>query len=245
MTYGSLFSGIGGIDLGLDRSGMSCKWQVEINPYCLKILSRHWRGVARFSDVRIFPEYQSEEWSVDVIAGGFPCQDISLVGKRAGITGDRSGLWSEFARLVRDIQPKYVIVENTAGILSSGIGQVLGDLARIGYDAEWETLSAHEFGANHIRPRIFFVAFRRGVLHADRQRREKFNPSAEPVCPRILNWSALPDRIRWPATQSVVVRGIYGIPDRVDRIRGLGNAVVPAISQWIGERIIKFDRGEI
>ena len=99
MTYGSLFSGIGGMDLGLDRAGMRCLWQVEIDSHARSVLSRHWPEVPKYTDVRTFPDGEQIEKPV-IIAGGFPCQDLSLFGKRAGLAGDRSGLWGEFARIV-------------------------------------------------------------------------------------------------------------------------------------------------
>ena len=127
LTFGSLFAGIGGMDLGLERAGMQCKWQVEINPYAQKVLAKHWPHVDRFEDVRAVGA--RELAPVDLIAGGFPCQDISHAGLRAGIDGERSGLWSEFARLVRELRPRYVLVENVAALLVRGVERVLGDLA--------------------------------------------------------------------------------------------------------------------
>ena len=147
MTFGSLFSGIGGLDLGLERAGMTCKWQVEIDPYCTKVLEKHWPGVKRYGDIRTVTAAEH----VDLIAGGFPCQDISHMGKRAGLAGHRSGLWSEMLRIVGEIRPDYVLVENVSGLLVRGAWRVLADLAEIGFDAEWDTLRAGDFGAPHER----------------------------------------------------------------------------------------------
>src|SRR5690606_2479372 len=115
MTFGSLFAGIGGFDLGFERAGLQCKWQVEIDPYCQKVLAKHWPGVLRWDDVKTFARDCVAE-RVDVICGGFPCQDISNAGLKAGIDGERSGLWSEYVRIIRVLRPKYVVVENVAAI---------------------------------------------------------------------------------------------------------------------------------
>jgi DNA-cytosine methyltransferase len=191
MTFGSLFAGIGGFDLGLERAGMACSWQVELDPWCRRVLAKHWPDVRRHDDVKTFPpgslpvrrridgaDREVREpgtgtelahhgpWKVDVICGGFPCQDISNAGSRAGIGGERSGLWSEYVRVIRTLRPRYVVVENVAAILVRGRGfdRVLGDLAESGYDAEWDCLPAGAFGAPHIRDRCFVVAYPRREL---------------------------------------------------------------------------------
>ena len=152
----SLFAGIGGLDLGLERAGLVCRWQVENNPYAVKVLEKHWPNVKRYGDI-ITLDPRELEW-VDLICGGFPCQDISHAGKRAGLGGSRSGLWFEMLRIVRHLRPRYVLVENVAALLGRGLGAVLGDLASCGYDAEWDCLPAAAFGAPHIRDRVFIVA---------------------------------------------------------------------------------------
>ena len=156
LTFGSLFSGIGGLDLGLERAGMRCAWQVEIDDYATRVLQKHWPDVPRFRDVRECGAHNLG--AVDLICGGFPCQDISNAGKRAGIGGERSGLWSEFNRIICELRPRYVLVENVAALLVRGMGRVLGDLAAGGYDAEWQCLPAAAFGAPHIRDRVFILA---------------------------------------------------------------------------------------
>jgi len=156
LTFGSLFAGIGGFDLGLERAGMVCKWQVEIDDYATKVLEKHWPSVRRWSDVRTFPP--EGDWNVDVICGGFPCQDISVAGKGAGLAGARSGLWYEFARIIRTIRPRWVVVENVPALTARGLGTVLGDLAEIGFDAEWHCIPACAVGAPHRRERIWIVA---------------------------------------------------------------------------------------
>lgn len=160
-TFGSLFSGIGGLDLGLERAGMQCAWQVEIDDYATKVLQKHWPNVTRFRDVRACGEHNLAP--VDLIAGGFPCQDISDAGKQAGIEGERSGLWAEFYRIICELRPRFVLVENVAALLHRGMGRVLGDLAAGGYDAEWQILSAESIGAPHLRERVFIVAYPSGT----------------------------------------------------------------------------------
>ena len=165
MNVGSLFSGIGGFDLGFERAGMHVSWQVELDPYCRAVLARHFPDAARYGDVREVGAQNLDP--VDLLCGGFPCQDLSSAGRGAGIDGARSGLWSEFARIVRELRPRYVVVENVPALLTGKgkrwdrgpIGRVLGDLAEARYDAEWACLSAREFGAPHLRKRVWIVAY--------------------------------------------------------------------------------------
>lgn len=161
LRIGSLFSGIGGLELGLERSGIGrTVWQVEVNPWCRSVLAKHWPGVARHDDVRTF---QPEPGSAELVAGGFPCQDVSQAGKGAGIQeGTRSGLWSEFVRVLRQVGPRFVVVENVAILRKRGLDRVLGDLAALGYDAEWDCIPAAAVGAPHLRDRIFIVAYANG-----------------------------------------------------------------------------------
>lgn len=161
LTFGSLFAGIGGLDLGLERAGMVCKWQVEIDDYCNKVLEKHWPNVRRYGDVRECGKHNLVP--VDLVCGGFPCQDVSHAGKRAGLKkGTRTGLWFEFARIIRELGPRWVLAENVPGLLSvdsgRGMGTILRDLAESGYDAEWDCIPAAAFGAPHLRYRVFIVA---------------------------------------------------------------------------------------
>ncbi len=158
MRFGSLFAGIGGMDLGLERAGMECAWQVEIDDYCQRVLTKHWPDVPKFGDIRDCGKDNLEP--VDLICGGFPCQDISYAGKGAGIAeGTRSGLWSEYHRIICELRPRYVLVENMAALLVRGIDRVLGDLAAGGYDAEWDCIPASAVGAPHRRDRVFVIAY--------------------------------------------------------------------------------------
>ena len=157
-----LFSGIGGFSLGLERTGgFETVAFCEIEKFPRKVLAKHWPDVPCYDDVRTLTAERlaADGIAVDVICGGFPCQDISTAGKGAGLAGERSGLWSEIARLVSELAPRFVIVENVAALLSRGLGDVLGDLASLGYDAEWHCIPASAIGAPHRRDRIWIVAY--------------------------------------------------------------------------------------
>ncbi len=160
LTFGSLFAGIGGFDLGFERAGFQCKWQVEIDDYATKILKRHWPDVHRERDIRQCGQHNLER--VDCIIGGFPCVDISYAGKGAGLDGARSGLFFEAIRLVRELQPRAVVLENVAALLTRGLDRVLGTLAEVGFDAEWHCIPAAAVGAPHIRDRVFILAYSNG-----------------------------------------------------------------------------------
>lgn len=163
LRVGSLFSGAGLCDLGFAWAGLDHQWCCEIDPFCRAVLARHWPGTPIYNDVSGLKG--AELPPVDVLCGGPPCQDVSCAGARAGIKqGTRSGLWHEYARLIKEIRPKYAIIENVRGLLSCGIEIVLQDLAAIGYDAEWEVLPAAAFGAPHHRERVFIVAYPHGLL---------------------------------------------------------------------------------
>ena len=162
ITVGSLFSGIGGLELGLEWAGLGpVLFQVEKEPFCREVLARHWPTVARFDDVCTVGAHNLP--AVDLLCGGFPCQDLSLAGKGAGLDGERSGLWWEYARIVREIRPRFVVVENVAALLSRGLDRVLGTLATLGYDAWWDCIPAAAVGAPHQRDRLFVVAYAQGI----------------------------------------------------------------------------------
>ena len=158
----SLFSGIGGFELGLERSGgFETVAQSEIDPYASRVLKKHWLEVPNYGDIKDITatRLRADGIRVDAICGGFPCQDISAAGKGAGIEGERSGLWSEYARLIGELRPRVVFVENVSALLSRGLDVVLGDLASIGYDAEWHCIPASAIGAPHRRDRIWIIAY--------------------------------------------------------------------------------------
>ena len=240
MRFGSLFAGIGGMDRGLESSGMSCCWQVENDPHAVRVLEKHWPNVERFEDVRTVGKYNLRQ--VDLICGGFPCQDLSFAGKGAGLNGKRSGLWFEFLRIICELRPRYVIVENVPAILVRGMDTVLGGLAGIGYDAEWDCLSAREFGADHLRRRIFIVAYPnsqgRAGLESGRsprvfgQRRRSGKAYLQ-----LEDWRTRPlfDSGRAP----LLCRREDGVSNRVHRLKRIGNAIVPQIAEWIGKQIME------
>lgn len=224
-TVGSLFSGIGGLDLGLERAGMDVRWQVENDEFATAVLRARWPGVTRYGDITGVSFADVEP--VDVIAGGFPCQDISHAGRGAGIEGKRSGLWAHFAEAVRVLRPRFVLVENVPALLARGMGRVVGDLAAIGYDAEWDCVPAAAVGAPHLRARVWILAYPCGFR--DEADDTVFAGRSEPQF--CSWWVAEPDVAR-------VVHGAASAMDR-DRIGRLGNAVVPQVAEWIGRRILE------
>lgn len=235
-----LFSGIGGFSLGLERAGMTTVAFCEIEPYARAVLAKHWPTVPIYDDVRNLDaaRLRADGIGVDVICGGFPCQDISYAGDGAGLAGERSGLWAEFHRLIGDLRPRYAIVENVAALLKRGMGAVLGDLAGIGYDAEWSTVSACSVGAPHVRRRVFIVAYPNrehgweGIR--DSLAREGRALQASDGTPRArAGWSA---RL---ANPSELYRGADGIRSGLERNRGIGNAIVPQIPEAIGRAIMR------
>ena len=157
MRFGSLFSGIGGFDAGFEQAGFTCEWQVELDADCRRVLEKHWSGVARHKDVRDIGELES----VDVVCGGFPCQDLSVAGKRAGLAGERSGLWFEFLRIVGLNRPRFVVIENVPGLLSSDEGRdfavILRGLVECGYCLAWRIVDAQFYGVAQRRRRVFIV----------------------------------------------------------------------------------------
>jgi DNA-cytosine methyltransferase len=154
-----MFSGIGGFSLGLERAGMTTVRFIEQNKFCQAVLAKHWPEIPCDEDV-ITAEFAAGE--ADIIVGGFPCQDVSRAGKRAGITGERSGLYRELVRAIRVVRPQHAILENVAALLGDGLDVVLADLAEIGADAEWDIVPACAVGAPHERERIWIVAHANG-----------------------------------------------------------------------------------
>lgn len=160
-TYGSLFSGIGGLDLGAERAGFAPRWQVEVDQWCRDLLRRRWPSVPQFEDVRSVNIEELEP--VDLIVGGFPCQPVSIAGKQTGNTDER-WLWPSFVAIIRAVRPRLVLVENVRNLLAVNGGgafaEVLGDLATLGFDADWDVLAASDFGAPHRRDRVLLRAWR-------------------------------------------------------------------------------------
>ena len=241
-----LFSGIGGFSLGLERAGMRTVAFCEIEPYCRAVLRKHWPEVPIYEDVRNLTAAQlaADGISVDVICGGFPCQDVSAVGARRGIDAEASGLWRELFRLVCEIRPRFAIVENTVGLFDRGFDRVLGDLAEIGFDAEWSVFSACAFGAPHARERVFLLAYAHEQRQETRWRAGNDNGSAMAgrgeYSEYIHQASIFARRAgrKAFADEPQLGRVAHGIPHRVDRNAAIGNAIFPAIPELIGRAIL-------
>lgn len=287
-----LFSGIGGFSLGLERTGgFETVSFCEMKPHAQAVLAKNFPGVPCHSDVTTY-EFQRGE--ADVITAGFPCQDISFAGVGAGLAGARSGLYREVVRALRVVRPRYAVLENVAALLSRGLGTVLGDLAEVGYDAEWHCIPASAVGAPHRRDRVWIVANARGEQHegycaplsgaiaAQLSEASVANAHPErelqPEGPLENLWrrlgdggEALANAPGWGRGQDVVyVKGqkgsgaptgqstgrsarsggqwefepglgrvAHGVPNRVDRLEELGNAVVPQIPEIIGHAILE------
>jgi DNA (cytosine-5)-methyltransferase 1 len=236
-----LFAGIGGLDLGLEQSGFRCAWQVEQNEYCRRVLEKHWPNVRRWDNVRTFPPEDGKDWSADIVCGGFPCQDLSLAGLREGLEqGARSSLWFEMLRIIRILRPRYALVENVPGLLVRDMGAVLGSLAEVGYDAEWQVLSAADCGACHLRERVFLLAYpnrldgEKGVGPKQNGQSAILDGIAEQRMDVWVQAPPAPDRIG-----DGVPAGSYA-----DRVTALGNAVVPQVALAIGLALQRHENGK-
>jgi len=222
LTVGSLFSGIGGIDLGLERAGHSVIWQSEIAAYPARILARHWPDTPNLGDIKAIDWNHVER--PDIIAGGYPCPAFSQAARGRNVA---ENLWPWMRDAIADLRPRYVILENVAAHLGRGFADTLDDLHAIGFDAEWEVLTACAAGATHTRRRLFCVAY----PHRDGQ-------SVQPFHAQVAGMpsTAADRRDRWHATPDDVGTD-DGVPHRMDRLRALGNAVVPAIAEMIGRNL--------
>jgi DNA (cytosine-5)-methyltransferase 1 len=266
VRIGSLFSGIGGLELGLEQAlrdhGFNARtvFQVEKDDDCRRILATHWPDATRHDDVCNF---RGEPDQCDLLCGGFPCQDVSIAGKGAGLAGDRSGLWFEFSRLIREIRPRVVIVENVAAIRhpQRGGAEVLGCLAESGYDAVWFSLRASDVGAPHQRERVFFVGWQtqEHLANAHVSRLEGHRDSALRACAQ----HARSRGVRGGCAEPLLGGDAHGLPARLDahafparpheaqhahepprvttekegramRLKALGNAVVPQCGYVVG-----------
>jgi DNA (cytosine-5)-methyltransferase 1 len=271
LTVGSLFSGIGGLDLGLERAGMRVIWQSEIDDYASRVLKKHWPEVPNYGDIKRI------EWGTverpDVICGGYPCQPFSTAGKRKG-TDDPRHLWPWVRKAISELRPRYAILENVRGHLSMGGVAVIGELASIGYNAEWRVISAASVGANHRRDRIIIVAYpddtgpyceavhstetefnafrrvggrREAVADAygeGLERRGGFQeretePERFDVFSTGREWHEEWTGGSWWKFEPDVGRVAYGVPARVDRLKGLGNAVVPQVAEIVGRLVVE------
>ena len=293
MNHLDLFSGIGGFALGLQRTGGFktigfCDFDAKTHP----VLKKNFPGVPIYDDVRTLKG--ADIGTVDIVTGGFPCQDLSVAGKGAGLKGERSGLWYEMHRIIKETRPKWVIAENVAVLRSRGLDEVLGSLAEIGYDAEWHCIPASAVGAPHRRDRIWIVAYpnssvatnggqcqdsqgegnsrgteqggsgtddRQGCFRGSGSSAEDAMAytSSEGWEGRLHRW-ANPKRKGqlgylgccstvdgqstedWWASEPSVGRVAHGVPNRVDRLKQLGNALVPQIVTIIGSAILEAEQ---
>ena len=247
-----LFSGIGGFSLGLERTGgFETVAFCEIEDFPRRVLAKHWPQVPCYDDVRTLTADRLKAdgiGRVDVITGGFPCQDLSLAGLQAGMgEGTRSGLWSEIARLTRELRPSFVIVENVANLLrgpaeqpGGWFGRVLGDLAECGYDAEWENIPAVALGAPHRRERVWLVAYPNQDANFNRRLPQDGFSHAENIWQRDRRLGELgaSPSLCGRDTYARIRRVVYGIPGWAHRCGALGNSVVPQIPEMIGRAIL-------
>lgn len=272
LTFGSLFAGIGGFDLGLERAGLVCKWQVEIDRYASSVLAMRWPSVPRWGDVQTFPPDDADDWNVDLICAGPPCQPISQAGHRKG-KDDERWMWGECLRVIATLKPKLFVAENPTMLLRNDSGRtfsgILAALAAIGYESEWHVIPAAAVGAPHRRGRVFVMAHANeqrwrwcdeaGALqglgasgdqpagsgpeggggrqemaaaegNAGHVRRRRKAAQCVPGLPRTprLDWPPEPD----------VGRVVDGFPTRVDRLRCLGNAVVPQVAEFVAREML-------
>ena len=308
LTVGSLFSGIGGFDLGLERAGMKVIWQSEIDEFASKVLKKHWPNVPNLGDITKVDWTNIER--PDVICGGYPCQPFSTAGKRGG-ANDHRHLWPAMFNAICVLRPRYALMENVRGHLSLGFDRVLGDLAEIGYDAEWQVIPAAAVGAPHKRDRVFIVAYPNdarnrtpqcriddngstqikkrsniaqsefgghgaNVANTDSRRRKQCKPKTKSVSgisssskrnstkmadtnseqlgqPRRTKDIKSKNRVwsdhgrrkttngfrQWWEVEPNVGRVANGVPDRVDRLKGLGNAIVPQVAELVGALVVE------
>lgn len=238
MEFISFFAGIGGFDLGFERAGMECVAQIEIDEFCQKVLAKHWPNVPKFGDIRDVGKHNLP--AADLICGGFPCQSVSLIGQRRLIDDER-WMWPELFRIICEIRPKYIVLENVPGLLSGGgMSNILGDLASSGYDAEWQVLPAKAIGAPHRRERVFIVAHPARISgwkaleqgNALSKSRKAWESNTN------LGWREMAT-FDWVLPESYITREIDGIPRRLERDRALGNAVVPQVAEFIGRAIME------
>jgi len=270
LTVGSLFSGIGGLDLGLERAGMRVIWQSEIDDYASRVLKKHWPKVPNYGDIKTI------NWAdvppTDVICGGYPCQPFSLAGERQGEKDERH-LWPWVRDAISYLRPRYVILENVQGHLSLGGTTVIGEITSLGYCVEWRIIPATAVGALHRRNRLFIVAYpaseygngrrlneRRGTFAEGEtvqgETRRSFSIMADPSSAGRLGrrgaFESDNEEIRrhvvrsaqnW-ANEPSVGRVAYGVSRRMDRLKGLGNAVVPQVAELVGRLVIEHANNE-
>ena len=242
IRVGSCFSGIGGFEIGIEAAfGDSVKtvWQVEKDSFCQKVLKKHWPNTLLLDDVK--KVNKNTVPPIDMLIGGFPCQSISVAGNREGLENEeKSGLWWEMFRIIGDLRPRIVVLENVSNVIRLGGSAVVGSLASIGYNLEWKIVRASDFGAPHRRARWFCVAYsnrKRSTqqpLHSVTMGKSRIIERRSGKNARIHkrhDWKRFP-------VESPLCRGNDGISYRLDRIKALGNAIVPACSEYVGRCIL-------
>ncbi len=237
LTFGSIFSGVGGFDLGLERAGLDCKWQVELDPFCQQVLRKHWPNVRRHDDVRTFPPNDGTDWSVDVIAGGPPCQPASSAGLQRGDQDER-WMWGEAIRVIRALRPRIVVLENPTGLLRLGreFGTIVGGLAGNGRVCEWGVLSSAGMGANHKRKRVLILSYP-DSWHASEEwpamgRQRRFLCAGHATQVHVV-------RRNQTEQEPGIPRVANGLPCQIYRNRAMGNSIDPRIAEWIGRRLME------
>lgn len=247
-THLSLFSGIGGLDLAAEWAGFKTVGQCESADYPARVLTKNWPNVPKWGDIRTLTKETFHERTgrktVNVISGGFPCQPFSIAGKRGGQTDDRY-LWPEMLRVIKELQPDWVVGENVAGFISMGLDTALSDLESAGYAARAFVLPACAVGACHRRDRVAIVANANSHRHTGIERlcenNEKNTERGTGAFRTVTELFDGTDGKTW-ATKSAFLRKTDGIPHRLDRIRCLGNAVVPQQFYPIFESIMEIER---
>jgi DNA (cytosine-5)-methyltransferase 1 len=234
LTVGSLFSGIGGLDLGLERAGMRVIWQSEIDDYASRVLKKHWPKVPNYGDIKTI------NWAdvppTDVICGGYPCQPFSLASNVRKGEQDERHLWPWVRDAISNLRPRYVILENVQGHLSLGGTTVIGEITSLGYCVEWRIIPATAVGALHRRNRLFIVAYPSSAGRLGR--RGAFESDNEEIKRHVSRGADY-----W-ANEPRVGRMAYGVPRRMDRLKGLGNAVVPQVAELVGRLVIEHANNE-
>lgn len=242
MKFISLFAGIGGFDLGFERAGMECVAQVEIDPFCQKVLTKHWPDVPKFGDIRNVGKHNLPQ--ADVIIGGFPCQPHSRAGKQAGEKDDRN-LWPEMFRVISEINPTWIVGENVTGIKDTILDKVLADLESLNYETAPLIIPACAFDAPHIRKRVFILSWNVadtkgrgcGFSHSQNIGTPYRESNPPPNSGEVL---ASGEGTPWQA-EPTVGRVADGVPNWMDRIRSLGNAVVPQVAEFIARSILQVE----
>src|ERR1700722_174005 len=236
-----LFSGIGGFSLGLEATkGFETYAFVETDAFCQKVLKKHWPHIHCYSDINNVAVNRGD---FDALCGGFPCQDVSLAaqGNQQSLLGDRSGLWYQYLRLIEEGQPQWVIIENVEQLRNKGLGIILSQLAALGYDAEWHVIGACHMGRPHVRQRLWVVA------HHTSSRVEGYAPfplQGLEGLSRGQNFRSFEDWLRESGYfGSGLCRTLSGIPNGMDRLKALGNSIVPMIAYEIGCAILRYTEG--